>query len=155
ADAPRAPAAPGGAAPDPAAAAWRTLGSREAAQERIGRFELRAALGRGAFGEVWRGRAPPPPPQVAPPAPPAPDPSGREAERFFREACAAAQLQHPHIVPVYDAGETGGRLFIATKLIDGITLASWLKEHRPGVAEACVLIRTLAEALHYAHGQGI
>jgi WD40 repeat protein len=83
------------------------------------------------------------------------DPSGKEAERFFREACAAAQLQHPNIVPVYDAGQSDGRLYIATKLIDGVSLSVWLQHHKFGLYDACQLVRQLSEALDYAHSQGI
>ena len=135
---------------------WRSRDrAGEEKAERIGRFVLRAALGRGAFGEVWRAYDPHLDREVALKVPRFDDPSGKEAERFFREARAAAQLQHPHIVPVYDAGQSDGRLYIATKLIDGVSLAAWLPHHKVRLVEGCELVRKLAEGLDYAHAQGV
>ena len=67
---------------------------------RLGRFELRAALGKGAYGEVWRAYDPHLDRDVALKIPRFEDTDGKEAERFFREARSAAQLQHPNIVTV-------------------------------------------------------
>jgi WD40 repeat protein len=147
----------GETSPSPSGTSWRSR-RRHTAEEtagRIGRFQLLAALGRGAFGEVWRAYDPHLDREVALKVPRFDDASGREAERFFREACAAAQLQHPHIVPVYDAGHSDGRLYIATKLIDGIPLSAWLEHRKVRLYDACALVRKLAEALDYAHAQGI
>jgi serine/threonine protein kinase len=47
----------------------------------------------------------------------------RAIERFLREATAAAQLRHPHIVPIYDAGQDGPHYYIASAFIEGRTLA--------------------------------
>jgi WD40 repeat protein len=122
---------------------------------RIGRFELRAALGRGAFGQVWRAYDPHLDRDVALKVPRFEDTSGSEAERFFREARSAAQLRHPHIVAIHDAGEADGQFYIATELIDGMPLSVWLEENPPSFRHTCEIVRKLAEAIHHAHLQGI
>jgi tetratricopeptide (TPR) repeat protein len=78
-------------------------------------------------------------------------------KRFLREARAVARLTHPHIVPVYEVGEVGPILYIASALVEGKSLAQWLRERgapcNPRTAAA--LVADLADAMDYAHGQGI
>jgi WD40 repeat protein/tRNA A-37 threonylcarbamoyl transferase component Bud32 len=151
------PSGRSGTPPSSAAGTWRTKSRTAGAAplRRFGRFEILAALGRGAFGEVWRAYDPHLDREVALKIPRFDDTDGREAERFFREARAAAQLQHPRIVTVYDAGKADGQLYIASKVIDGLPLTVWLNENRPTIAQSADIIHKLAEALHYAHTQGI
>ncbi len=75
--------------------------------------------------------------------------------RFLREPKAAAQLRHPHIVPVYDAGSEGEQYYIASTYVDGRTLRAVIAEERPGFRESAQLVRDLAEALDYAHRKGV
>jgi serine/threonine protein kinase len=78
------------------------------------------------------------------------------AERFLREIRIAAQLQHPHIVPVFDSGEAGGRLWYAMPLVEGETLRARLaREGHLPVADAVRIAREVADALGYAHGRGV
>ena len=82
------------------------------------------------------------------------DPSYRE--RFLREVDALAALEHPHIVPIYDAGECDGELFLAMRYLDGPDLAAILREEGlldPG--RALLLLGPIADALDAAHAQGI
>jgi serine/threonine protein kinase len=77
-------------------------------------------------------------------------------ERFIREARAAAALEHPNIVPVYDAGEIDGRLYLAMKFIEGIDLAHLLDQETRLTAErAMPLLQQLADALDAAHKNGL
>lgn len=79
-------------------------------------------------------------------------------ERFRREAEAAAVLDHPNIVRVYDRGEYRGRLWIAMEYVDGESLAELITRRFPAgmPAEAVVqIIGTIADALDYAHRQGV
>jgi WD40 repeat protein len=77
-------------------------------------------------------------------------------QRFLREAKAAANLRHPHIVPVHDAGKDGDRHYIAAAFVDGKPLADAVPDDGGLPFErATRLARELAEALAYAHGEGI
>jgi DNA-binding SARP family transcriptional activator/TolB-like protein/tRNA A-37 threonylcarbamoyl transferase component Bud32 len=81
---------------------------------------------------------------------------GLARERFLREIRIAGQLQHPNIVPLFDSGEAGGRLFFVMAHIQGETLRERLnREKRLAVAEVEHLLREIAGALGYAHDRGI
>src|SRR5262249_53896907 len=77
--------------------------------------------------------------------------------RFQREARMASGLNHPHIVPVYEAGQVGPVCFIVTALCPGVTLGQWLKEQSEPVpfTDAARLIASLPDAIQYAHEKGI
>src|SRR3954454_21580633 len=77
-------------------------------------------------------------------------------ERFIREARAAAELEHPNIVPVYDAGEVQGRLYLAMKYVEGSDLAELLEHETKLTADqALPLLEQLASALDAAHLNGL
>jgi len=77
-------------------------------------------------------------------------------ERFLREARSAASLDHPHIVPVTDAGEAEGRLFLAMRYVPGTDLARELHDGGPLEPGRCVtILRQIAEALDEAHASGL
>ena len=76
--------------------------------------------------------------------------------RFTREAQTAAQLSHPHIVPIYDVGERDGIAFLVMGLLTGGNLATLLAhEPRLPVEEARRFLREVADALDYAHQRGV
>src|SRR4051794_28111069 len=78
------------------------------------------------------------------------------SDRFIREIRLTARLQHPHILPVFDSGETEGQLWYTMPFVQGESLRARLsRERQLAVDEAVKLVREVAEALHYAHGQGI
>ena len=77
-------------------------------------------------------------------------------ERFKREIKVAAKLQHPHIVPVLSAGESGGLPFYTMPYVAGESLRHRLaKGGELSVTEAVHILRDVAAALAYAHGQGV
>ncbi|MGD8281154.1 MAG: serine/threonine-protein kinase, partial [Gemmatimonadota bacterium] len=77
-------------------------------------------------------------------------------ERFRREIGIAANLNHPHIVPLYDSGESEGRLYYVMPLVEGITLQAALREESPFDTErALEIVSDVAEALAYAHRRGL
>src|SRR5262249_32102537 len=76
-------------------------------------------------------------------------------ERFLREAEAAAQLSHPNIVAVFDAGEEDGQLYLAMEYIDGLDLGRMIKQFGPSpVSLALDFMRQAALGLHHAHSCG-
>jgi len=82
--------------------------------------------------------------------------NAKALENFLREAKSAAQLNHPNIVTVYDAGEQSGQYYIAMELVDGTTLKEIVK--RKGIIKPRGVLHVLAqmcEALEFAHAKGI
>ena len=78
------------------------------------------------------------------------------ADRFLREIQVVARLQHPHIVPLYDSGEASGRLYYVMPYVKGESMRERLKRDGPIKAgEAQRIIREIADALDYAHSEGI
>jgi YVTN family beta-propeller protein len=77
-------------------------------------------------------------------------------ERFLRESRLAASIEHAGLVPIYEAGETDGRLYIAMRFVDGVDLAELLRREGPLAPERAVaLIGQLAGALDAAHARGL
>lgn len=124
--------------------------------QRIGRFEIRARLGEGAFGTVYRAYDPHLDREVAlKVAKPGMLTTPLRIDRFLREARASAQLRHPHIVPVHDAGRDGDFYFIAAAFIEGQTLEQAIDARTFDFRRSARVVRQLAEALAYAHSLGI
>lgn len=76
-------------------------------------------------------------------------------ERFRREIQLAAQLQHPHIVPVLTAGDTGGVPYFTMPYVKGESLRHRCKSGELPLNEAVRILREIASALAYAHSQGV
>jgi tRNA A-37 threonylcarbamoyl transferase component Bud32 len=82
--------------------------------------------------------------------------AGVSVERFRREIYLAAQLQHPHIVPLHSAGESEGLPYFTMPYVDGESLrARLLRERELPVPEAIRVLRDVASALAYAHERGV
>jgi eukaryotic-like serine/threonine-protein kinase len=77
------------------------------------------------------------------------------AERFLREIDIAAQLNHPHILPVHDSGEVNGVLFYVMPFVEGLSLRERLGQGALPTDEALRLAQEVADALAYAHARGI
>jgi serine/threonine-protein kinase len=79
-----------------------------------------------------------------------------KAERFLREIQIAARLAHPRIIAIHDSGEMNGSLYYVMPYVEGDTLRNRLdREHQLSIEEATRSTREVAEALAYAHGQGV
>jgi eukaryotic-like serine/threonine-protein kinase len=77
-------------------------------------------------------------------------------ERFKREIVLAARLQHPHIVPLLNAGETGGSLYYTMPFVDGESLRDRMsRERRMPIADVSRILEEVASALAYAHEEGV
>ncbi|MCA9711062.1 MAG: serine/threonine protein kinase, partial [Myxococcales bacterium] len=126
------------------------------ARSRAGRFDLRAPLGQGAFGTVWRAFDPVLQREVAVKLLDR-RPGARHDDavrRFLREARAVASLCHPNIVEVFDCGELDGTPFLAMELVDGGSVDAWLREPRPW-PEVVEVFLGAARGLAAAHRVGI
>ena len=129
--------------------------------QRLGRYEILTEIGRGAMGRVYQARDPRIDRIVALKtisvlgATPADQEEYRR--RFFREAQAAGKLAHPGIVTIYDVGEdeTTHTPFIVMEYIAGRTLESVAGAGGLTVDSTLDFVRQVAEALDYAHSQGI
>ena len=76
--------------------------------------------------------------------------------RFLQEIRVTSRLQHPHILPVFDSGESAGQLWYTMPFVEGESLRQRLmREKQLSVAQALRIIQDVAAALAYAHGQGV
>jgi serine/threonine protein kinase len=122
----------------------------------VGKFRLLERVGVGAFGAVWRARDTQLDREVALKIPHTgllAEPA--EQERFQREARAAAQLRHPGIVTVHEVLTLEGLPTIVADFVQGVTLKDFLEVRKLTFAETATLVAQLAEALEYAHRQGL
>ena len=119
-------------------------------------YVLLETLGRGGMGTVFRAR------QTSLDRPCAVKmisnlhlASEQELQRFSQEARLAAQLHHPGIVQIYDFGQTEGTPYFSMELIEGCGLDERIREQTLPSKQAAELLRKIAEAVGYAHEQGV
>lgn len=119
-------------------------------------YDVESLLGRGGMGIVYKGR------HLKLNRPVAikmllagTGATAIERQRFLREAEAAARLQHPHIVQVYDVGDHAGRLYFTMEFVEGGTLAEQLAGVPQPPRQGAELLATLADAVEAAHEQRI
>ncbi len=133
--------------------------SREMPAEQLrqfGDYDLLEEIARGGMGVVYRARQRRPnrivalkmirDSELA---------SAAEVLRFRTEAENAGQLDHPHIIPVYEVGEHEGRCYFSMKFQGGGNLARLLSRAPPNARQAAALVAKAARAVHYAHERGI
>jgi YVTN family beta-propeller protein len=124
---------------------------------RLAGYRIQALLGRGGMGVVYLAEQIGPRRQVALKLL-LDQATASEAfrARFLRESELAAAIDHPNVLPVYDAGETDGVLWIAMRYVDGIDLAALLEREGPLAAEQALAIGgQVAGALDAAHARGL
>jgi serine/threonine protein kinase len=81
--------------------------------------------------------------------------SEADVERFYTEARAAANLQHPNIVAIHEVGQHDGQHYFSMDYVEGRNLASLVEAGPLPVSQAVTYLKGIAEAIHYAHQQGI
>jgi serine/threonine-protein kinase len=126
------------------------------APKRLGKFEFLEQLGVGSFGTVYKARDTELDRTVAIKIPRAGNiPRPEDMDRFLREAKSAAQLKHPSIVALFDAGQSDGTCYLVSELVQGATLAERLSGKRFSFRQSAEFIAEVADALHYAHQHGV
>ncbi len=134
----------------------RTKESASRLVKYFGQYELLSEIARGGMGIVYRAR------QrnlnrivalkmILSGAIAAPE----DVKRFYTEAEAAASLEHPNIVPIYEIGEYEGQHFFSMALVDGKSLAEPIKNGPLGAQEAAAIMAKVADAIDYAHSKGV
>jgi serine/threonine-protein kinase len=135
--------------------------SSAAGPQRLGRYVIERRIGRGAMGAVYLAKDPRINRPVALKAIPIEkefeDEELKEARlRFYREAESAGRLAHPNIITVFDAGEDKGLAYIAMEFVPGIPLKKFTDPKKLlAPKRALELCAATAEALDYAHNQGV
>jgi eukaryotic-like serine/threonine-protein kinase len=123
--------------------------------ERIGRYEVKAELGRGGFGRVYRAWDPTVGRMVAIKTLTA----GGDPEllqRFRNEAAAAGKLRHRNIIIIHDFGEQDGEPYIVMELLDGEDLQRVMQNQRPlTLLQRMQIMEQVAEGLDHAHRNGV
>ena len=144
------------AALSPEAGAVSSESSLPTARIRLGDYELIEEIARGGMGVVYKAR------QLSLNRVVAVKmilhgqfANAEFVQRFRAEAEAAARLQHPNIVAIYEVGEVDGQHFFSMEYINGRDLASLVREQPLPAKRAADYVRTVAEAIHYAHQHGI
>jgi serine/threonine-protein kinase len=127
---------------------------------KLGKFQIRRELGKGAMGVVYEGHDPMIDRVVALKTIRAENLQGEDAQeqlaRFRREAQAAGRLTHPNIVGIYDFGEDAGTYYIAMEFVKGRELQSYLEaSERFALHDIARIMGQLLEALDYSHRQGV
>jgi serine/threonine-protein kinase len=146
---------------DDAPAAAVIIGNNAGPPTTLGRYKILKEIGRGAMGVVYLGKDPTIQRFVAIKTMRLDqiDDADKLQEvktRFFREAESTGRLSHPNIVTIYDAGEEQDLGYIAMEVLEGTTLTHWSR--KPNLMppdKLTATLATVAEALDYAHQQGV
>ncbi|PKO33584.1 MAG: serine/threonine protein kinase [Betaproteobacteria bacterium HGW-Betaproteobacteria-7] len=124
--------------------------------KRIGRFEVRGELGRGAQSTVYLGFDPQLQRQVAIKTVHFSNPAPQQNRTLLEEARLVSQLRHPNIVPIYEAGEADGDLYLVFEYVPGKSLGEFLRGSGALTpVKAITTLRAILEAVGQAHAQGI
>ena len=133
-----------------------------AVPERIGKYEIIKEVGRGSTGCVYLSHDPYYGRDVAIKvynieANDDPDKARVARKMFLSEAHMVGMLQHPNILPIYDAGEEGGHYYVVTEFVHGArTLSAYCKpDNLLRIDDVVELVYKCAKALSYAHGRGV
>jgi hypothetical protein len=119
----------------------------------FGQYMIDQKIGAGALGAVYRGHRVSDPlrPLVIKVVPA----STNNKELRIPNYCHIANLRHPGIVKIVDVGIDGGQDYVVTDYVEGPSLKQWLRDHRPTWEETARIVAAIAEALDFAHANGL
>ncbi len=124
--------------------------------KRIGRFDIRRELGRGAQSVVYLGFDPQLQREIAIKTVHFNRPDPAQNQVLLAEARMVGKLRHPNIVPIFEAGEQGGDLYLVFEYVPGKTLAEFLRDSGAlSAVKAVGILRPILDAVSQAHAQGI
>jgi serine/threonine-protein kinase len=123
----------------------------------LGKYEIQAEVGRGGMGVVYKGYDPALDRYVAVKVLVPHLVWEKEfVEHFVREARSAARLEHANVVTIHEVGQAAGWYYFVMEYLEGPTLTEMIQERRPlAPDEALSILRPVADALDYAHRQGV
>jgi len=132
-------------------------GSLPAPGATVAGYRIEALIGRGGMGAVYRAKEEGLAREVALKViAPELAQDARFRERFLRESQIAGSLDHPHVIPIYQAGEEDGLLYLAMRYVEGADLAKLLAEEGAlGPRRVLALLSQVADALDAAHARGL
>ncbi|HEX6733377.1 MAG TPA: HDOD domain-containing protein, partial [Azonexus sp.] len=123
---------------------------------KIGRFEVRSELGRGAQSTVYLGFDPQLQREIAIKTVHFTTPAPAQNQTLLEEARLVSQLRHPNIVPIYEAGEEHGDLYLVFEYVPGKNLAAFLRTSGAlSPVKAISIMQPILDAVAHAHAQGI
>ncbi len=126
--------------------------------KQLGRYRIAGEIGRGAMGVVYKAHDPVLDRTVALKTIVLDDDTEKREEyeaRFFQEAKAAARLNHPALITIYDFGEEEDLAYMAMELLDGTELGERMTKESLAVREAVTIAEQVAEGLAFAHDNGV
>ena len=130
--------------------------SARALPQRFGNYELLEEVGRGGAGVIHKARQPGLERLCAiKMLREEAGSAGASCDHLLAEARAAASLDHPNIVGIYEVGEVQGQLFFSMEFIEGENLASFVGTHTISAQKAAVYAEKIASAIAYAHSRGV
>jgi serine/threonine protein kinase len=137
----------------PAAGPEPRVGPDAGPPAELGQYRLDRSMGCGGLGSIYIGhnRSDPLRPLIIKVFPS----SGRAGEPLLREYRLLARLRHPGIVKAVEAGVEGSDAYLVEEYVDGVSLQQWLEEYRPACEQAATIVAAVAEALDYAHANGV
>lgn len=123
---------------------------------KIGRYEIRGELGRGAQSIVYLAFDPQLQREVAIKTLHFAHPDAVQNRALLEEARTVGKMRHPNIVPIFDAGEEEGDLYLVFEYVPGMNLAEFMRQSGAlSPVKAITLLRPILEAIVHAHGQGV
>lgn len=123
--------------------------------ESVGHFEIRRLLGHGSYGAVFLAWDAELDRRVALKVPRESNSPRKSSRSFISEARAAAGIQHPNVMSIYEIGEYQSGHYIACQYVEGVTLKQWLKERECSIQQAVKIMLAISRGVQAAHEKNV